>query len=112
MLEYAKKYETEIKRLFIETVFDFHYKFAHLATFQEEFIIPDNTWAKHCFASVHDGKVIGIIEYYIHRQENFVSPLHIEHFGKEHNVQFGRDVIRCVKDIFEKFHFNKLNYFC
>jgi hypothetical protein len=54
-----------------------------------------------------------MIDYQIKRLENSVWGLRIIHFGGKDapcRYVFGKDVITAIKDIFEKYRFNKLNF--
>jgi len=115
VLEYAKKHEEELKRLFLDIPYNPFYFFYTDAVYFSEFKLPEDTWNENNFASVKDGKVIGAIGYKIRRTDNAVHGLYIIHFGGENapnkeRYVFGKDVMTAVKDIFEKFGFNKLSF--
>jgi len=109
MLKYAKPYEEQVKKLFAETTFDMFYKYMTLSVYREEHKIPDSTWEGHHFVSLQGEQIIGYISYWIDRQSDIVSGIHIVHFEKKYPFTFSRDVITTIKDIFEKFHFRKIN---
>jgi len=110
MLEYAKPYEDQVKKLFTDATFDMYYKYADLTVYREERKIPDSTWEGHHFVSMQGDQIIGYIAYYIDRITNAVTALYIRHFEKKHPCEFGRDVMTALKDIFEKFHFRKISF--
>jgi hypothetical protein len=109
MLAYAKPYEDQVKELFRASTFDFYYKYGHLYNFREDKKIPDSTWEGHHFVSMQGEEVIGYIAYDIDRPCDLATGLFITHFGTKYPFTFGRDVITAIKEIFEKFHFRKLN---
>ncbi|MDR2095741.1 MAG: hypothetical protein LBP76_09530 [Treponema sp.] len=113
MLEYAKKYEVKLKELFFDIAFDPFYRFEAYMCYRDVFSLPENTYNSHHFVSVHNNDILGMISYEIKRPENSVWGLHIIHFGGPNAscpYIFGKDVMTAVKDIFEKYHFNKLNF--
>ena len=113
MLENAKKHEEKLKQLFFDTDFDLHYQFSSFACYREIFKIPDDTWTSNHFVSMHNNEIIGYIKYQIRRPEQSADGLSIIHFGGKDTVNnyiFGKDVFTAIRDIFEKYHFNKLNF--
>jgi hypothetical protein len=113
MLEYAKKYEDKLRELFLDVAFDPFYQFERYMVYRETFKLPEDTWNAHHFVSVYNNTVLGMIGYEIKRPENAVRDLRIIHFGGHQAANryiFGKDVITAIKDIFEKYHFNKLNF--
>jgi hypothetical protein len=113
MLEYAKKYEDKLRELFFDVAFDPFYQFEQLVSYRDTFELPKDTWAANNFVSVFKGNILGITGYQIRRVENAVYGLYIVHFGgpeAPHRYVFGKDVMTAIKDIFEKYRFNKLNF--
>jgi hypothetical protein len=113
MLEYAKKYEDKLRELFIDIAFDPFYMFEQYMTYREIFKLPDETYNSNHFVSVHNNNILGMIGYQIKRPENSVWGLHIIHFGGPQAPNayiFGKDAMTAVKDIFEKYRFNKLTF--
>jgi hypothetical protein len=113
MLEYAKKHETKLKELFCDIAFDPFYKFEAYMSYRDVFGLPETTYNSNHFVSVYDNNILGMIGYEIKRAENSVWGLHIVHFGgihAPHTYIFGKDVMTAMKDIFEKYRFNKLNF--
>jgi hypothetical protein len=113
MLEYAKKYEDTLRGLFFDTAFDPFYQFDSYMCYRETFELPKETFNSNHFASVYDNNVLGMIGYSIKRPENAVYGLYIVHFGGPeslHRYIFGKDIMTAMKDIFEKYRFNKLNF--
>jgi hypothetical protein len=113
MLEYAKKYEDKLRELFLDIAFDPYYQFEQMSIYRETFKLPEDTRAANNFVSVYAGNILGAVGYQIRRAENDVYGLYIVHFGgpqASNRYIFGKDVITAVKDIFEKYRFNKLNF--
>lgn len=110
MLEYAKKHEDELKKIFNDIAFDLYYQFAFCRTFREEISIPDNTHWQNDFVSVNKDKIIGYINYNINRTAGVVYDLQIIHFGADNSYTFTKDILTAIDDIFEKYKFNKIKF--
>ena len=121
MIDNAKKYEEKLRQLFLDVDFDPFYKYSDLAVYREPFKLPENTWDANCFVSVYNDldfgiTILGMIKYSINRLTNAVQSLYIVRFGGEksktdpNSYIFGKDVMTVIKDIFEKYHFNKINF--
>ena len=110
MLKYAKLYENELKQLFTEIAFDFHYKYAFVNVYRDELKLPESTWEGHTFVSLHEEKIIGYIRYTICRQAGIVSGFQILSFQKEFPYTFSKDVATAIDDIFNRYGFHKLNF--
>jgi len=117
MLDNAKKYEPELVKLFYDVAYDPFYNFQQILSYRETFKIPETTWDGNYFVSMFEGKIIGYVEYSTNRSANYAHGLNILHFNgnrketalSEYYV-FGKDVMTAVRDVFEKFGFNKLNF--
>jgi len=113
MLEYAKKHEDRLRQLFYDTAFDLYYKFDQLKPYRETFKLPEDNWDSTYFVSIHNDEIVGVIGYHIERLANLITGLYAIHFGGEaaHNSYvFGKDLLTAIKDIFEKYGFNKINF--
>jgi hypothetical protein len=113
MLEYAKKYEDKLKDLFLDVAFDPFYQYEEYMAYRETFELPKDTWCSHHFVSLYNGVILGMVGYHIKRIENSASQLLVIHFGgplAPNGYIFGKDVMTAMSDIFEKYHFNKLNF--
>jgi hypothetical protein len=113
MLEYAKKHEDTLRALFLDTAFDPFYRFEEYAVYRCIFELPKDTYNANHFVSVYNTDILGMIGYQIRRAENAVEGLNIIHFGgpyAPHRYIFGKDIITAIKNIFETYHFNKLNF--
>jgi len=110
MLDLAIKHKEELQEKFRNTWFDEKYKYWACGNYYEESEIAESTWSYHQFVSLDSsGKVIGYISYHIDRGNDFVDGLNIINFSDNAAV-FGLDAGRAIRDIFEKFHFRKLNF--
>jgi RimJ/RimL family protein N-acetyltransferase len=115
MLHNAKKYETELVKLFSDIDYDPFYDFYMYSVYRETFKIPENNWNGHYFASVSGTEVLGCIYYTVRRPENYAEGIGIVHFGGKNakgSFVFGKDVMTAAKDIFERFGFIKLKFSC
>jgi len=121
MLDHAKKHEEKLRQLFLDIDFDPFYKYSDLSVYRETFKLPENTWESNHFVSVcNDTKqgqiILGMVKYSISRINNSVQGLFIIRFGGEKSKDapngyiFGNDVMTAIKDIFEKYNFNKINF--
>ena len=110
MLDIALKYKDELQNLFLDTFHKEKYKFYHYNSYYEVFNLKEDTWNAHEFVSLDkDGKVIGFISYEINRVATSTCGLGIINFS-DNKLTFGRDVMQAIKDIFEKYNFNKLSF--
>lgn len=109
MLDLAINHKEALIQLHRDIRFNEKYKF-YQGQFEEEFEVDTSTEKIHAFASVTtDGEVIGYISYGINRYCNNVTYIAAVNFS-DNTVTFGKDLIRAIKDIFEKFHFYKINF--
>ena len=109
MLDFAIKYKDKLQLLFVDTWHKEKYKFYHTGYCNiPEF--QDNTWEFHDFVSLNSkGEVIGNIYYRVDRLTNNASRLCAINFTND-SIIFAKDLMQAIKDIFEKFNFNKLNF--
>ena len=109
MLEPAIKYKDQLEKLQYDIWFQEKYKYWNCSVYYEAINIDINTWDKHQFVSVVNGNVIGYIGYNISREDNSTYSLSILNFTDD-KISFGMDLGQALKDIFEKYHFRKLNF--
>ena len=109
MLAPAILYADELTRLLNSTWFQDKYKWWNNDTYYDSVKVADSSWADHQFVSVRDGKVIGYIGYQIYRCGPTAHNLSIINFTDD-KMTFGMDVGQALRDIFEKYHFHKLNF--
>lgn len=109
MLDIAIRYKKDLENLFHGIWFDDKYKFWNCSSYYSSYTVDDNTWNRHQFVSIYDGRVIGYIGYSISRDDNTVHSLSILNFTEE-KTTFGLDLGRALTDIFEKFNFHSLSF--
>lgn len=111
MLDLAISHQDELKMNFQTTWFSDKYKYWAYSSYYEEFEIAQSSMEAHQFVSLNTkGEVIGFIGYSVYRGDGSVDGLNIINFTDGNKATFGLDVATAVKDIFEKFHFRKLNF--
>lgn len=111
MIDLALNHQEEIKKKFRDTWFSEKHKYYSISNYYAEFQIDENTWDYHQFVSLDsNGNIIGYIGYRIDRTADMVDNLSIINFNEDNKVIFGTDINTIVRDIFEKFHFRKLNF--
>lgn len=112
MLRPAQSYESEIKEKELKCWYDPKYMYYDGYTGNQLTNIGDNSYDRHCFVSVDENdEIVGMISYNI----SYVN-MSVDNFGiisYEHkNVLFMRDVMQAIHDIFNKYHMNRLEWFC
>jgi hypothetical protein len=113
MLDYAKKYEAELVKLYYDIAFDPFYNFHQYDAYRGMLQLPDDTRNDNDFVSLLGKEILGYIHYSISRLNNAITSLSIVHFGGKDgkgSLVFGRDAMTATKDIFDKFGFNKINF--
>lgn len=111
MLQPAIKYEQQLVELFREVWFDDRFKWWNAGAYYEDFKVHNTTWDYHQFVSIKDNRIIGYIGYSLNRSINAVSNLSIVNFFDKDKMTFGIDLAKALKDIFEEYHFNKINFY-
>lgn len=109
MLEPAIKYKDQLEAIQYDTWFNDKYKYWNCSIYHDSIQIHSDTWNYHQFVSTYKGQVIGYISYETGRQTNNVVSLSIMNFS-DNSAVFGSDLRRALRDIFEKYKFNKLNF--
>ncbi len=110
MLDVAIKHSESLKELFYSTWFNDRYKYYNEDCWYSDTKLTQDTYNSHQFVSIKDNKVIGYISYCICRTSNRVYDLGIINFEENPSLTFSRDLEIVLRDIFEKFNFNKLNF--
>lgn len=109
MLDIAILYKEELNRLYANTWHQDKYKYYNSQPFWALPDIKDATYEDHDFVSINNrGEIIGAISYAIDRSSNSVWNVEIINFSDD--VTFGRDVLRAIRDVFEKFNFHKISF--
>ena len=110
MLEFAKKYEDQLKTIYYDTAFDDWLKWAWGGIGRQWCPPSDSTKEYHNFVSTHNDQVLGEVSYYTDRIVRKATIICCIHYSKDNGYTFMKDTIKCLCDIFEKFGFNKLSY--
>lgn len=94
----------------MDTWYDEKYKYYHCASYCDLFELPNSNWSNHTFVSLDSkGQILGCIGYSIVRDSNSVDGIGAINFS-ENKVEFGKDLIQVIKNIFEKFNYRKLSF--
>ena len=110
MLDFAIKYKEKLQEMFVNTWYKDKYKYYHFTTHCNTPEFKDSTWDYHDYVSLDSqGNVIGNLYYRVDRVTENVSNLCIINFS-DNEVIFAKDLLQVIKDIFEKFNFNKLSF--
>lgn len=109
MLEPAIKYKDQLEKLQYDIWFNDKYKYWNCDTYYDTMKIDEDTWNRHQFVSVVNGRVIGYISYNVSRSDNSAHTLSILNFS-DNKAVFGMDLGQALKDIFEKYKFRKLKF--
>lgn len=112
MLKNAMLYKEELLRKYQEVMYDLDYIYYSGGTGNCNLMIPENTYEKHCFASVDkNDNVIGYIAYNV----DFAAKS-CYNFGaisfERGNVNYTKDLLRAIDDIFRKYKMNRLDFYC
>lgn len=123
MLLPCYRYSEELKGLFSDVIHDPRYNY-YGGTWMPSYEVLATTEMSHEYVSVikwvesnetdetdvsYGDIIVGYIKYYIDRENNSVTGMEILNFSEDHKFIFGRDVFRCIDDIFTKFNFRKMN---
>lgn len=108
MLDIAQKYTNELKIKIADTAYDLKYMFVRFG-YTNEYEPSKSTWEKYEFVSICNNEVIGLIYYYINRNEYSVSNFCAINFS-DNKITFGRDLGIILNDIFMKYNFRKLKF--
>lgn len=109
MLDLAIKHMENLRYKMYDTWFNEKYKYCNLSSYYSTHETNDNTWHEHEFVSIKDHEIIGYIGYEINRSANYCCGLEILNFTND-KITFGNDLKQVIRDIFEKFNFNKLKF--
>lgn len=110
MLDIAIKHSDELKEKLCGIWFENKYKYYNYNIDYEVFEPDKETWNNHQFVSLdNEGNVIGYISYSINRRTYNACGFGAINFS-DNKITFGMDLGQVLKDIFEKFKFNKLSF--
>ncbi len=107
MLVLARDYEEELVKRERETWENKKYWYYNASSYMSPIEVDENTWDRMQYVSLNSfGEVIGYLGYGVERQARYVSNLWIVNFADDKS--FGIDILRMVKDIFEKYRYRKI----
>ena len=111
MLRNARLYIDELQEKAYDTWYDTKYQFYYAGGYFNEIdFSDDNRWT---FVSVNDDdEVIGYITFQIAPDTNCVRNFGAMSLCDNLNITFARDVAGLVNDIFCKYHFNRMEWYC
>lgn len=109
MLDIALNYADELIKKDRNTWFLDKYKYYN-GNYCADLELRTNTYDVYQFVSVDEnGSVIGYIGYKIDRCANSCYDLCIVNYSNNY-LTFGKDVLRAITDIFDRYRFNKLEF--
>jgi hypothetical protein len=110
MIELAKKYEMQLKQIFYDTALDGSFCWEWIGTGREWIEPSDKTWEKLNLVSTFNGNILGEMGYQIDGSIRCAHRLYAAHFSKDNGYIFMKDLITCVKNIFEKYGLSKCSF--
>lgn len=111
MLKPAQLYREELNRLYTNIWYDTDYMYYSMDVGMEEYVPADNNGSHHQFVSVDkDDHVIGAISYTVNWQAMSANAFGAIAFQKM-NPYFIQDLKQALKDIFFKYHLNRLSFY-
>lgn len=112
MLKPAQMYEEQLNIKNINSWYNPENIFFDCWTGQSVIDLPEDNYNSHHFVSVDSkNKVIGYITYTVDWVSSSASGFGIISFDKG-NVLFAKDVYTAICDIFDKYHFNRIEWYC
>ncbi len=107
MLANARDYKEELESKMRATWGNKKYWYYHNCSYFRPVVVEEDTWNKTQFVSLDaSGNVAGYLAYGVEREGRYVTYLEIINFMDDRG--FGLDVMRMVKDIFEKYRYRKI----
>ena len=112
MIKPAVLYEEELTKKLRETWYDEKYKYYHFGNFFTDFDIVKDTFNNHQFVSVDkNNNILGYFSYSVDRVAYNANEFGIVAF-EDYSLTFGKDLHQVFDDIFMKYNFNKVTFFC
>ena len=112
MLKPAQFYEETLRANMISTWYKPENIYYHGGTGEYSLSLPDNNANCHCFVSVDkEDTVIGYISYNIDWSAMSADNWGIISFDKG-NIEFAKDLYQAICDCFEKYHMNRISWYC
>lgn len=107
MLDYAIKYETELKEAYMKVIGTDRLKYAQSNFIEFSLDIRQDTWEKIQMVSMYDGKLNGYLSATIDRPTNSVSSIVIISF-ENNSFIFGKDIHSFFRNLLKNFY--KINF--
>ena len=112
MLRPAQLYREQLREKEYEFMYDMNSMYFHSWCGGEVTNIKDDNWDCHTFVSVDkNDKVIGYIAYNVDHASLSASSFGIISYDRG-NLTFVKDVYQAVEDIFLKYNFNRIEWYC
>lgn len=112
MLKPAQLYKEELEKKNTEAWYQPENIYWNGGTGDSSINLPDNNYGSHCFVSVDkEDNVIGYISYCIDWSAMSADRFGIISFDKG-NLTFAKDLYQAICDLFEKYHMNRISWFC
>lgn len=114
MIKSAKLYEDEVRQLIRETWYDLKYQYVNGGVGCTDFQAPDSIWESHMLVSVDPktDEVLGIVGYEVDWVAKSASSFFAMSFVDGGSVIFARDLLQVIDDIFQKYHLNRMDWWC
>lgn len=111
MLKNAVSYADELQDRMRETWYDLKYQYYHAGGLPRDLEFDqDYRWT---FVSVDEyDYVVGMISFQIATDTNCVRNFGVISFNDGLNPEFASDIAQIVDDIFNKYHFNRMEWYC
>ncbi len=113
MLVNAYLHEEEIKKEFYKIWYDPKYQYYSGCGCFGEFSLAhnnDGNYNEHCFASISKtGELLGVVSYHVDRMIRSTRSFGAICF-KDCSVEFAKDLIQAVDDIFDKFGMERMEF--
>lgn len=111
MLKPAQLYAEELKNLYTNVWYNLEYMYYSMGPGMELYTTSDNNGSHHSFVSVNkDNKVVGAISYTVNWECLSATSFGAIAFEKM-NPYFMKDLKQSLKDIFLKYHLNRLSFY-
>lgn len=112
MLKPAQLYKNELYEESIKTWYHSENMYWNGGPGDSIIQLPNNNYDSHYFVSVDkDNKVIGYISYQIDWAAMSADRFGMISFDKG-NIEFAKDVFEVICNLFEKYHMNRISWFC
>ena len=112
MLDFAIKHQDALNLKSMKTLNDLHFKYVYGAYSDLNKKIETDTWNKLQYVSIDPktGEVIGYISASIDRICHYAHSLVAINYTKKPNIIFSKDFVTFIKQLFEVYKFNKVQW--